>query len=113
MLVLTEDAVLVCVHPPGRVANRPSQTLARIDGRRILVQDDPEGRTISGCPNFGATIKPCQKTLRIRDGYSTLVRIDGRPVCLDSVVGRTDGTPPGTIDYVVRRAGQSLTASVS
>jgi hypothetical protein len=113
VLLLTEDAVLACLHPPGRVANRPSQSLVTIDGRRVLLQDDPEGRTISGCPNVGATIKPCQKTLRVRAGYSTFVRIDGRPICLDTLVGRTDGTPPGTVDYVVRRAGQSLTASLS
>jgi hypothetical protein len=36
------------------------------------------------------------------------VRIDGRRVCLDTVTGLTDGTPPGTIKYEVRSPGQDL-----
>ena len=29
------------------------------------------------------------------------VFIDGRPVCLDTVTGMTDGTPPGVVKYIV------------
>lgn len=113
MRVLTEDAVLVCLHELGRVEDRPSQSLVRIDGRRVLVENDPETRSISGCPNVGATIKPCQQTLRVQAGYSALVRIDGHRLCLASVRGLTDGTPPGTVEYKVRRAGQKLVESSS
>jgi hypothetical protein len=111
MLVLTEDAELVCRHSLGQVGITATQSLVLVDGRRVLVQDDPENRPISGCPNIGAAIKPCQKTLRVRTGYSTFISIDGHAVCLDSVLGLTDGTPPGTVEYVVRTAGQTLTAS--
>jgi hypothetical protein len=111
MLLLTEDANLVCRHSLGRVGIEATQALVRIDDRRVLVEDDPENRQITGCPNIGAAIKPCQKTLRVQTGYSTFVSIDGHAVCLDSVLGLTDGTPPGTVEYVVRTAGQSLMAS--
>ena len=106
MKFLTEDAVLVCAHELGRVGLRPIQDLVTIGGRKVLVQNDPEGRTISGCPNIGITIKPCQTTLRVQVGYSDFIRVDRRPVCLDTVVGLTDGTPPGIVIYKVRTPGQ-------
>ena len=74
----------------------------------MLVENDPEGRKINACPNIGATIKPCQLTLKVAVGYSDFMRVDGRRVCLDTVTGFTDGTPPGTIKYKVNDPGQDL-----
>lgn len=108
MLILNEDAVLVCAHELGLVALAPTQDLVTVAGRRVLVRDNPEGRPIAGCPNLGATIKPCQKTLAVKEGYSALVFIEGRPICLDTVSGLTDGTPPGVVPYKVRSAGQEF-----
>jgi hypothetical protein len=108
MRMITEDAKLVCAHELGKVVNQPTQTLVRIDGRRVLVENNPEGRDIQACPNFGLTIKPCQKTLRVQTGYSDFIRIDGKRICLDTVKGLTDGTPPGTIIYKVNDPGQTL-----
>jgi hypothetical protein len=105
---LTEDAALVCAHELGRVINQPTQDLVTIGHRRVLVENDPEGRTIVACPNVGATIKPCQHTLQVQQGYSDFIRIDKRRVCLDTVTGLTDGTPPGTIKYKVNNPGQDL-----
>lgn len=108
-VLLTEDARLVCGHPPGHVTdNRPSQRFARIQGKRILVRNDPEFRDIVLCPNVNVSVglKPCQKTLIARTGYSDFVRIGGDPVCLDSLVGFTDGSPPGTVEYHVKSPGQ-------
>lgn len=108
MYLLTEDARLVCTHEVGRVQIRASQSLVRIEKRRVLVRDDPEGRTIMKCPNIGAAIKPCTHTLAVRTGYSAFVTIEGHPVCLDTISGYTDGTPPGTVRYEVRRSGQDI-----
>lgn len=106
---LTEDARLVCRHELGIVDVPPTQDLVRVDGRRVLVERDPEGRPITGCPMIGATVKPCTQTLVVDVGYSDLLRVDGRRICLDSVSGLTDGTPPGTVRYKVRHPGQGLT----
>lgn len=104
---LTEDATLICDHR-GRVAIQATQRLVRIDGRRVLVDDDPQGRTISRCPNANpvAGLRPCVTTLRVARGYSEFLRIDGQRVCLDTVTGLTDGSPPGTVNYLVRQPGQ-------
>lgn len=108
MRLITEDAVLICDHQLGIVQNQPTQKLVTVKGRRILVETNPEGRSIKGCPNIGLTIKPCNTTLRVQQGYSSLLRIDGRRICLDTVTGLTDGTPPGAVNYKVRSPGQTL-----
>jgi hypothetical protein len=108
MRFLTEDAKLVCTHINGKVELQPTQTLVRIAGRRILVESDPEGRPIKGCPMYGPAIKPCKNTLAVKEGYSGLLRIQDRRVCLDAVTGLTDGVPPGAVRYVVREPGQQL-----
>jgi hypothetical protein len=107
--LLTEKAKLFCTHQSGRVQILlPLQSLVKIDGERVLVRGDPEHKPILGCSNVGPTIKPCTLTLRVSAGYSSLVRIDGRPVCLDPLTGNTDGTPPTVIHYVVVDPGQAL-----
>jgi hypothetical protein len=107
--VLTEKAKLVCMHQSGRVHILvPQQNLVKVDGERVLVRSDPERKPITGCSNVGPTIKPCALTLKVSTGYSDLVRIDGRPVCLDTLTGDTDGTPPTAIQYIVADPGQSL-----
>jgi hypothetical protein len=103
---LTEDATLLCMHG-GRVANEPAQRLVTIGGRRVLVENDPEGRKISSCPYRSVTIKPCLRTLKVQAGYSAFVRVDGKRVCLETVTGPTEGTPPGNA-YHVTRSGQDL-----
>ena len=106
-LAVTENARVVCAHF-GKVQPRPSQDLVRIEGNLPLVEPDPVGRDVSLCPNAAPPMKKCAKTLSVREGYSTLVRVDGRPVVLDNLKGLTDGTPPGAVEYLVAEPGQQL-----
>jgi len=55
---------------------------------------------------MGVGIRPCLTTLKVTAGYSNLIRIAGRRVCLDTITGLTDGTPPGLVKYKVNNAGQ-------
>jgi hypothetical protein len=111
--LLTEDAVIVCRHELGRAGIIGSQGLVMIGDRKVLVENDPEGRPIVGCPNLGATIKPCTATLAASAGYSNLLRVNDRRICLDTVTGLTDGTPPGVVKYQVRHPGQALVTSTT
>jgi hypothetical protein len=106
MKILTQDADLRCAHR-GKVDVEATQTLVTINGRLVLTEDNPENRDISTCPNYGAMIKPCKKSLKVQTGYSSLLSIDGKPVCLDTVKGLTDGTPPGMVEYKVTNPGQT------
>ncbi len=108
MYWLTEIAVLVCSHEVGIVTNTTSQNLVRIKKRRVLIDSNPENRPIIACPNVGPSIKPCTSTLIATQGYSPFIRINGRRVCLSTISGLTDGTPPGTVKYKVRSSGQHL-----
>jgi hypothetical protein len=112
MLLLTENSVIVCAHKNGRVKNQPSQDFVTIEGQRILVENDPEGRSISGCPNLGPTIKPCGTTLKVKVGYSELLTVNGKPICLDTLNGYTDGTPPGVVTYEVFDVRQNFVSEV-
>ncbi|MCW2604779.1 MAG: hypothetical protein JWN61_2914 [Pseudonocardiales bacterium] len=105
-LAVTVDARVVCTHELGKVALVNSQQWVRISELPVLIEPDPEGRSISGCPNFSIGIKPCLHTLSVRVGYSSFVRIDGHPVVRSILAGFTDGTPPGVIQYVVRDPAQ-------
>ena len=98
---------MLCDHG-GVVLPTASQDWVRINGRSIQVATDPEKRPIAACPNVGATIKPCTSTLRVQEGYSEFISIDGKPVCLDTVKGLTDGTPPSQVNYTVKVAGQDF-----
>ncbi|MEZ4870563.1 MAG: hypothetical protein R3C14_55045 [Caldilineaceae bacterium] len=108
MKFLTEDAKLTCKHVTGVVQIFTLQNLVTIAGRKVLVQRDPELKLITGCANLGPTIKPCALTLQVTEGYSDFIHIEGRAVCLDTVTGLTDGTPPGTVRYVVQHPGQTF-----
>jgi len=112
MLLLTEDAKIVCTHELGNVQVIATQDLVTVEHRKVMVERDPEGRPISGCPNTAPGVKPCTSTLTVITGYSPQIRIQGRRLCLDSVTGFTDGTPPGVVKYEVRQAGQSFVSEL-
>lgn len=110
MLVLTEDAGLYCKHS-GKVSIRATQALVMVEGRCVLVEPDPVGRPISLCPNV-VPFKPCLTTLLVQKGYSEFIRVEDRRLCLDTVTGFTDGTPPGVVMYEVRSAGQGFVSEM-
>jgi hypothetical protein len=109
MYWLTEDAQLHCDHESGHVAVIATQGLVTVNGRRVQVERDPEGRSIAGCPWTGPGGQmPCTTTLPVQQGYSTWVKVDGRRVCLDTVTGLTNAIPPATFNYKVFLPGQGL-----
>ena len=110
-LLVTERARIVCKHELGRAQLAPSQSLVWVQDQRLLVDNDPEGRPVRYCPNYGVGIKPCLHTLAVQSGYSELLFISGRRVCLERLTGLTDGTPPGVVAYEVRDPGQDLARS--
>lgn len=112
MFFLTEDAKLVCDHRMGKLKIEPSQHFVTINQRAVLVEPDPEDRGISGCPNYGPTIKPCTKTLKVKEGYADYIFVEGKRVCLDTVTGLTNGTPPGIVSYLVAEPGQDVVSLI-
>lgn len=112
MKILVLEGIVRCGHD-GSVQNVASQEWVRVDTSPVLVESDPQGRSISGCPNVSVNFKPCQNTLVVGIGYSIFVRIGGHAICLDSIQGFTDGTPPGLVRYDVRDPGQAYVAAAA
>ncbi len=108
MRPLTELGLSTCDHASGIVTLLSSQHLVKIHGGFILVGSDTVSKGIAGCSNAGPTIKPCTSTLNIESGKSSFVTINGRPILLDTVVGGTDGTPPGATKYRIKAVGHAL-----
>lgn len=106
MKFLTNKAKLTCKHITGVVQLFTFQNLVTIEGDPVLVDNDPEVKPILGCCNISPTIKPCSFTLKVTKGYSDFIFINNKAVSLDTVTGLTDGTAPGTIQYIVRNPGQ-------
>jgi hypothetical protein len=109
--ILSQEALILCAHKLGRVSLDASQTFVRVIGVPLLVENDPEARSIVGCPNVAPGVVPCLHTLPVKKGYSEFVRIAGRALCLQTVSGLTDGVPPGTFSYTVKNPGQTLLRS--
>lgn len=112
MKLLTKRGTIRCGHDGG-VVNVPSQSWVRINSSAVLVEPDPQGRGLHMCPNVGVNIKPCTLTLSVERGYSVFLRIGQQAVCLDSIQGFTDGTPPGAVKYTVRFPGQTFVGATS
>ena len=112
MYLLTLKAILACKHQTGIVALAAKQNFVRISSSPVLVHGDPVGKPIAGCPNVGATIKPCTSTLNVTKGYSSYISINGNKVCLDTITGITDGTPPGVVEYNVKNPRQNFVSEV-
>ena len=61
MRLIVAEAILRCGHD-ALVGNQPSQTWVRVTGIPVLVEPDPQGRPIGGCPNVGVNLKPVSYT---------------------------------------------------
>ena len=107
MYWVTEDATMVCSHQPGNVTGfDPAQSWVTIGNRRVLIDPDPIGRSIRGCPNVPPVgVKQCLKTIGVSQGYSALIRIGGFSVCMDNLQGPVDAPAP---PYTVRNPAQQL-----
>jgi hypothetical protein len=104
--VVTSNARIVCAHG-GQVTLIPKQPTVTIQGGAVLRETDLMGSPIVGCaqpPTVSS--KPCTLVVSVMPGGSApTVSVVGMPAHLDSLMGMTDGVPPGTIS--VLSAGQA------
>ena len=112
MKLLTRSATLVCGHS-GVVKPPAYQSFVRISSQLVLVEGDPEGVPVFGCPiAVGPASKPCTLTREVRRGYSKFVFVSGYSACRADLVGSTDGMPPVSARYDVSSPGQNFVAEL-
>ena len=102
---LTLNGNVKCGHV-GSAALVAQQHWLRVLGSPAITESDPVGWAISGCPNLATNLKPCTVTGAVMTGYSGYVRVDGRRMTLQTLVGGTDSVTPST--YRVADPGQTL-----
>ena len=107
LLLLTEKSVVACNHG-ARVNIVAAQRFVTIANEAALTFPDPSGKPIGGCPNIGASIKPCTFSLAVGKGYSSFVTINGRPMVKQDLDGLTDGTPPGGVHFTTASVLQTF-----
>ena len=96
--VITTKASILCTHG-GRVVitPRPGKALAELG--TVLCEPDLVGASILGCTQAPSqSTKPCTSVIAMQPGStSAKLAVGGRPAYLASLVGTTDGVPPGTV----------------
>jgi hypothetical protein len=109
MLLVNDAALLLCPHQ-GKVQIIAGQGWVSIAGSKVMVSPQPDGRPFdSGCMWKGGGMVPCTVVANVTAGYSSFMRVDGRPVCLEGITGHTGGNSGGL--YTVRNAGQTFVRS--
>ena len=107
--VLTEGATVKCIHQ-GTVQVSASQSKLKVGGKAVLVMGDLDGKPVSGCTNQGAPGQvPCTTTVAMSAGASTKLKVGGLAALLDTALGTTNSSPPGT--FSVQAAGQTELAA--
>lgn len=100
-------ATITCSHG-GRVTLIPRQTTVLVKAGSVMCEPDLIGAPIVGCAQPASTnTKPCTAVLSTLPGASNpRVLVAGRPVYLQTLIGITDGVPPGVV--TVAFAGHAL-----
>ena len=108
---LTKKGRVECLHPkPGVVNVAVTQHLVRIGGGYVNVKANTVRRRMVGCKHPTSTnSKPCRLSLNDNDEYSTFVKIQGKPPCLETIAGDTNSVPPTF--YKVVLVGQTFVRS--
>ncbi|MFD0149271.1 hypothetical protein ACWGQ4_29860 [Streptomyces sp. NPDC055721] len=105
--VLTTAADIRCAHlAPLLVV--PSQTSLTVAGNPVLLVSDLLAATVPTCPNKGPNLLECGKVTSLTDGTSTLLKVRGTAVALDTARGLTLALPAQPVLWNVLSAGQTL-----
>ncbi|MEY2516928.1 MAG: hypothetical protein QOJ89_4286 [bacterium] len=99
--LLNANAIILCTHG-GKVNPIPSQAKVLAGGAPVLCVPDLNGAPIAGCPvPLTPVTKPCTTVVAVTPpSWSMKVSVDGKPVYVSTLVGITDGVPPGALTLV-------------
>jgi hypothetical protein len=115
--VLTKGSVLKCTHGGQVDTSGAPERWVTIEARSVLCGQDPAGLPIGAAPRGlpicptprTNTTKPCERTIAVIAGQSDFVFVDGLPMCLEILIGTTDGLAPAIgVKYSVDEARQPL-----
>lgn len=96
--VLTVASDVSCDHPPtggGKVQLVAGQNVLMVSGASVLAQSQATAEILPGCSqtNTQAGEVVCSTVLSQSAGYSTVLKVNGQPVLLETAGGTTNGLP--------------------
>lgn len=95
--VLTTASTVGCGHDPGQVSTSSAAKLT-VSGAAVLLQDSIAGKSVSGCGTTpSSSTSQCVTVSSVISGLAQKLTAGGAPVALATVVGLTDGVPPGAL----------------
>ena len=100
--VLTTGSKVLCGPdvPPNHGGNVSVTSTAKlkVNGNPVLLKSSIAGKSVSDCktPTSNST-SPCLSVTSVTVGEASKLKVGGNPVMLDTLVGTTDGVPPGTV----------------
>jgi len=99
--LVTSNAIMMCNHG-GRVQVIPKQMQVSVQGGFVLCDPDLIGSPITGCQiKVTAFTSPCTVIVETLPGStSETVAVAGRPAYLQTLVGITNGRPPGEVTVI-------------
>jgi hypothetical protein len=99
-LVLTESSVVRCDHPPtgGGALELAGAGPLSVNGAKVLSGSIAPASIGSGCTQTppSQTTTPCLVASSQDDGRSSVLKVDGVPVVVDTATGKTNGKPGST-----------------
>lgn len=102
--VLTTGTSVTCGHQ-GKVSTNGTAKLT-VNGQNVLLRSGVEGQSVKNNPPADLdscttkktnTTSPCAAVLSVSTGEATKLKVGGKPVLLDTLMGTTNGNPPGTL----------------
>jgi hypothetical protein len=95
--VLTTGSTVGCGHSPGKVSTSSTAKL-RVGTDAVLIETSIKGKSVSSCSTQTTDkTSPCKTVSSVASGLATKLTAGGKPVALATIVGVTDGVPPGSL----------------
>ncbi|MCP4259935.1 MAG: hypothetical protein GY774_20840 [Planctomycetes bacterium] len=111
--VLTESSIIKCSNQ-GTVQLTAGQSNLYVNGSKVLVENDLNGKSISGCLTIPSTnTVTCMNVVTAINGVATKLKVNGKGVLLETINGQSSGTVSGMIQtWSVQSSGQSKLKAV-
>ena len=114
--VITESSTVICDQLLGTAQLTASQSKLTVGGNKVLVENDLNLATISGCPNTtdpNTGVVKCAMILSTDGGVASKLKVDGKGVLHKDISCKTDGIFGGKPQGAsVKTAGQSKLKAV-
>lgn len=98
--VLTMSSTVLCDQGPhAGIVEIDSSAKLCVAGSSVLTKESVNGKTVTACKiQVSNTTQPCVEVESILGSETSKLTVGGKPVLLETLVGKTDGKPIGNLN---------------